>query len=271
MTPPSVTPPSVSPAADGPPERALPDRRARILVAEDDEALSVLVTYNLEAAGYEVRAVADGLDALEQVGSWQPDLLVLDWMLPGLSGVDLCRRLRARGGNMSDVPVLMLTARTAENDSIHALDTGADDYLTKPCGMETLNARVRALLRRSVASTGGTAPSIVQDDATAVLRFVDIVLDPVSHRVTRAGRVLALGPTEYRLLEFFMRNPNRVFSREDLLRSVWERGVHVESRTVDVHIRRLRRVLNEGGLPDLIRTVRASGYALDDVSGHVTL
>jgi len=245
------------------------DPRAKILVAEDDEALSVLVTYNLEAAGYEVRAVADGLDALEQVGSWQPDLLVLDWMLPGLSGVDLCRRLRARGGAMCDMPVLMLTARTAESDSVHALDTGADDYLTKPCGMEALNARVRALLRRSVLNAGAGGVQ-AQADATAVLRFVDVVLDPVSHRVTRAGRVLAPGPTEYRLLEFFMRNPNRVFSREDLLRSVWERGVHVESRTVDVHIRRLRRILNEGDLPDLIRTVRASGYALDDMSGDVT-
>ncbi|MCE2578860.1 response regulator [Komagataeibacter sp. FNDCR1] len=244
--------------------------RAKILVAEDDEALSVLVTYNLEAVGYEVRAVADGLDALEQVGSWQPDLLVLDWMLPGLSGVDLCRRLRARGGAMRDMPVLMLTARTAESDSVHALDTGADDYLTKPCGMEALNARVRALLRRSVLNTGGAPTAAPQVDATAVLRFVDVVLDPVSHRVTRAGRVLSPGPTEYRLLEFFMRNPNRVFSREDLLRSVWERGVHVESRTVDVHIRRLRRILNEGDLPDLIRTVRASGYALDDMSGDVT-
>lgn len=225
-------------------------RRTYVLVVEDDDALLMLVRYNLEKMGYEVGVAEDGHQALARVAERRPDLMILDWMLPGLSGLDVCRRLREQEATRA-LPILMLTARAGEADNIRGLDVGADDYVVKPVSIEALQARIRALLRR--------APPLEQ-----VLRFGDVTMDTVAHRAERNGRALALGPTEYRILEFFLRNPRQVFSREDLLQRVWERGVHVELRTVDVHIRRLRLILNGPGEGDIVRTVRAAGYALDD-------
>ncbi|MGS0648483.1 response regulator [Komagataeibacter melomenusus] len=234
------------------------DQPLRILVAEDDAALSVMLTYNLEAAGHTVMPVDNGLDALTGVTSWKPDLVLLDWMMPGLSGVDLCRRLRMAAATRY-LPIIMLTARGEERDSIHALDTGADDYLVKPCGMDVLHARVRAVMRRS-AGRGATA-AVAEGD---VLTFADVTVDHGGRRVSRAGGTIALGPTEYRILLHLMRHPRRVFSRAEILAAAWDDRIHVEERTVDVHIRRLRLALNATGGADLIRTVRSSGYMLDD-------
>lgn len=225
--------------------------RPTILVVEDEAPLMTLVRYNLEKQGFRVEEAADGQEALLRVAESRPDLVVLDWMLPSLSGIEVCRQLRRRPGTR-DLPIIMLTARTEDQDQVRALDTGADDYVTKPFAMEGLVARIRALLRRSgtVASKGTVA-------------FHDISMDQDAHRVTRNGRSLHLGPTEYRLLEFFLTHPGRVFSREQLLDAVWGRDIHVEPRTVDVHIRRLRKAVNGPGEADLIRTVRSAGYALD--------
>lgn len=223
--------------------------KADLLVVEDDPALSRLIGYNLEKQGYAVRGVGDGEAALEEVRQKRPDLLLLDWMLPGISGLEVCRQLRGQP-KTATLPIVMLSARGEETDTIRGLDTGADDYLVKPFSMEALFARVKAMLRRL-------------PPADKTLRFDTLVMDRVSHKVERSGRLLALGPTEYRLLEFFMLNPGKVFSREELLKHAWERSSFVELRTVDVHIRRLRQTLNEGDEQDLIRTVRARGYALD--------
>lgn len=225
----------------------------RVLVVEDDPSLQVMLRYNLEKMGFQVEVAADGATAIDLLGSYRPALVLLDWMLPGgLSGLDICRRLRAMPGG-GDIPVIMMTARSEEADSIRGLGTGADDYLVKPVSMASLEARIRALLRRAGGST-------VED----VLRFEDISLDLVKHRVTRGDRTLQLGPTEFRLLEFFLRRPGRVFSREEILRSIWGENIHVEVRTVDVHIRRLRKEINGAGDKDFIRTVRSAGYALDN-------
>lgn len=220
-----------------------------LLVIEDDPALARLICYNLEKQGYTVRHAADGEEALDQVRHRRPDLVLLDWMLPGISGLEVCRRLRGQA-RTETLPIIMLSARGEEADSIRGLDTGADDYLTKPFGMETLFARVKAMLRR-----------LPPPDKT--IQFDDLTMDRVAHKVERNGRLLSLGPTEYRLLEFLMLHPGQVFSREELLKHAWERSSYVELRTVDVHIRRLRQTLNEGDESDLIRTVRARGYALD--------
>ncbi len=225
--------------------------KPHLLLAEDEDALATLLAYNLEKEGYRVGRAADGEEALMMVDEDQPDLLVLDWMMPNLSGVEVCRRLRASKSTRA-LPILMLTARSDEGDKVRGLDTGADDYLTKPFAMGELMARVRSLLRR-------TQPGLVEDR----LEYGDIVLDRVSHRVRRDGRDVKLGPTEYRLLEHFLQNPGRVFSRERLLDAVWGSDLEVEVRTVDVHIGRLRRALNDGGATDAIRTVRSAGYALD--------
>nr|WP_283091234.1 response regulator [Gluconobacter wancherniae] len=222
-----------------------------ILVVEDDPALLLMMRYNLEQRGYRVETAADGESALLALETSRPDAAVLDWMLPGLSGLDLCRRIRAHP-SMRDLPVLLLTARTDERDAIRGLDTGADDYLVKPCSIDTLDARLRALLRRHQSSYD-------------VLSFADLTMDPETHRVERAGRNLTLGPTEFRLLDLLIRNPRKVFSREDLLKRIWGQNIHVEIRTIDVHIRRLRKAINGPGEIDLVRTVRAAGYALDDV------
>jgi two-component system phosphate regulon response regulator PhoB len=222
-----------------------------ILVVEDEAPLLTLLRYNLEKQGFKVEEAADGQEALLRVAEARPDLVLLDWMLPALSGIEVCRQLRRRP-NTRDLPIIMVTARTEDQDAVRALDTGADDYIAKPFAMEALLARIRALLRRS----GGVA-------AKGTLTYRDLTMDQDAHRVSRAGRALHLGPTEYRLMEFFLSHPGRVFTREQLLDAVWGRDIHVEPRTVDVHIRRLRKAINADHEPDLIRTVRSAGYALD--------
>jgi two-component system phosphate regulon response regulator PhoB len=226
-----------------------------ILVVEDEAPLLTLLRYNLEKQGFRVEEAADGQEALMRVSEARPDLVLLDWMLPALSGLEVCRQLRRRP-NTRDLPIIMVTARTEDQDAVRALDLGADDYIAKPFVMDALLARIRALLRRS----GGVT-------AKGVLTWRDISMDQDAHRVTRAGRALHLGPTEYRLLEFFLQHPGRVFSREQLLDAVWGRDIHVEPRTVDVHIRRLRKAVNGTGEEDIIRTVRSAGYALDTENG----
>jgi two-component system phosphate regulon response regulator PhoB len=222
-----------------------------ILIVEDEAPLVTLLRYNLEKQGFRVEDAGDGGEALTRITEATPDLLLLDWMLPTMSGIELCRQLRRRPATRQ-LPIIMLTARAEDQDAVRGLDTGADDYITKPFSTEALIARIRALLRRS-----GSVPQKLK------LSFHDISLDPASHRVLRNGRALHLGPTEFRLLEFFLRHPKRVFSREDVLNAVWGRDIHVEPRTVDVHIRRLRKALNGPGEMDVVRTVRAAGYALD--------
>ena len=226
-----------------------------ILVVEDEVPLLTLLRYNLEKQGFKVDEAGDGEEALLRVAEGRPDLVLLDWMLPALSGIEVCRQLRRRPGTR-DLPIIMVTARTEDQDAVRALDTGADDYISKPFAMDSLMARIRALLRRSgaVATRG-------------VLSWRDLLLDQDAHRVSRAGRPLHLGPTEYRLLEFLMQHPGRVFSREQVLDAVWGRDIHVEPRTVDVHIRRLRKAVNGPGEEDVIRTVRSAGYALDAEPG----
>lgn len=222
-----------------------------ILVVEDEAALVTLLRYNLEKSGYSVDEATDGEEALIRVAESKPDLVLLDWMLPSLSGIEVCRQIRRRPETRA-LPIIMLTARAEDQDMVRGLNTGADDYITKPFSTEALLARIRSLLRR-------TSPSAEQ----APLSFGDIVMDLSSHRVTRNDHAVHLGPTEYRLLEFFLSHPKRVFSREQLLNAVWGQDIHVEPRTVDVHIRRLRKALNDGDLPDIVRTVRSAGYALD--------
>ena len=222
-----------------------------VLIVEDEAPLLTLLRYNLEKQGFRVDEAADGQEALLRVAEARPDVMLLDWMLPSLSGIEVCRQLRRRI-ETRDLPIIMVTARTEDQDAVRALDIGADDYIAKPFAMEHVIARIRALLRRSgrVASKGSLA-------------YADLAMDQDAHRVTRAGRPLHLGPTEYRLLEFFLQHPGRVFAREQLLDAVWGRDIHVEPRTVDVHIRRLRKAINQGNEIDLIRTVRSAGYALD--------
>ncbi len=222
-----------------------------VLIVEDEAPLLTLLRYNLEKQGFRVDEAADGQEALLRVAEARPDVMLLDWMLPSLSGIEVCRQLRRRT-ETRDLPIIMVTARTEDQDAVRALDIGADDYIAKPFAMEHVIARIRALLRRSgrVASKGSLA-------------YADLAMDQDAHRVTRAGRPLHLGPTEYRLLEFFLQHPGRVFAREQLLDAVWGRDIHVEPRTVDVHIRRLRKAINQGDEIDLIRTVRSAGYALD--------
>jgi len=222
-----------------------------ILVVEDEEALATLLHYNLDKEGYRVELCADGEEALIRIDEKLPDLVILDWMLPSVSGIEVCRRLRQRSVSRN-LPIIMLTARTEESDRVRGLDTGADDYIVKPFLMSELAARVRAVLRR-------LRPGLAEDQ----VRQGDIVVDRSAHRVRRGGRDIHLGPTEFRLLDYFMQHPGRVFSREQLLNAVWGSDVYVEIRTVDVHIGRLRRALAGQEGPDPIRTVRSAGYALD--------
>jgi len=222
-----------------------------VLVVEDEDALATLLDYNLMKEGFRVERAADGEEALLRVAEEPPDLVVLDWMLPKVSGVEVCRQLRA-GAETRRTPVLMLTARGEEADKVRGLDTGADDYVVKPFAMSELVARIRALLRR-------TRPELVDER----LEYADLILDRGRHRVTRGGKDVHLGPTEYRLLDFLMQRPGRVFSRERLLDAVWGANTYVEVRTVDVHVGRLRKALRMSNEPDLIRTVRSAGYALD--------
>ena len=222
-----------------------------VLVVEDEAALVTMLRYNLEKQGFRVDEAVDGQEALTRIAESQPDIVLLDWMLPVMSGIEVCRQIRRRP-QTRDLPVIMVTARTEDQDSVRGLNTGADDYITKPFNMEALLARMRALLRRS-----GAVPVRGQHV------FHDITMDLTAHRVQRNGRPIHLGPTEFRLLEFLMQHPRRVFSREELLNSVWGPDIHVEPRTVDVHIRRLRKSINGEGELDVVRTVRAAGYALD--------
>jgi len=226
-----------------------------ILVVEDEAALLALLRYNLERQGFNVEEATDGQEALLRIAEAKPDLVLLDWMLPAMSGIEVCRQIRRRPATR-DLPVIMVTARTEDQDAVRALDTGADDYISKPFAVEALMARIRALLRRAsnVSAKGSIA-------------YLDLAMDQDAHRVTRNSRALHLGPTEYRLLEFFLSHPRRVFTREQLLDAVWGRDIHVELRTVDVHIRRLRKAINGEGELDLIRTVRSAGYALDADNG----
>jgi len=248
-----LSPPSSKPRTDRPP--AVPADRTLlkplVLIVEDEQALVTLLRYNFEAAGYEVATALDGEEALLAVSERRPDLIVLDWMLPSISGLEVCRQIR-RKPETRDVPVIMLTARGEEGDRVRGLDSGADDYVTKPFSPTELVARVRAVLRRSRPST-----------AEEMLSYAGLAMDLAAHRVTRNGRAIHLGPTEFRLLRHFMEHPGRVFAREQLLDSVWGHDVYVEPRTVDVHIRRLRKAINGEGEADVIRTVRSAGYALD--------
>jgi two-component system phosphate regulon response regulator PhoB len=210
-----------------------------------------MLRYNLEKQGFKVDEAVDGQEALTRIAEAQPDIVLLDWMLPVMSGIEVCRQIRRRP-QTRDLPVIMVTARTEDQDAVRGLNTGADDYITKPFSMEALLARMRALLRRA-----GAVPARGQHV------FHDITMDLTAHRVQRNNRPIHLGPTEFRLLEFLMQHPRRVFSREELLNSVWGPDIHVEPRTVDVHIRRLRKSINGDGELDVVRTVRAAGYALD--------
>jgi two-component system phosphate regulon response regulator PhoB len=234
---------------------AMPESGPRVLVVEDDAAIAELVRYNLEAEGLRSAIAPTGEEAELMVAEERFDLIVLDWMLPGVSGIELCRRLRRRD-DLRDVPILMLTARGEEGDRIRGLTTGADDYVVKPFSVLELVARVKALLRRA-------APNRVVD----ILRAGDIVLNRTQHRVMRREREIRLGPTEFRLLAFFMENSGRVLSRQQLLDGVWGRDAFIDGRTVDVHVGRLRKALIRGSDPDPIRTVRGAGYAFGDGSG----
>jgi two-component system, OmpR family, phosphate regulon response regulator PhoB len=222
-----------------------------ILIVEDETALVTLLRYNLEKEGFRIAEARDGEEALLVAREQKPDLVLLDWMLPLLSGIEVCRQMR-RMPETKGVPIIMLTARGEEGDKLRGLDSGADDYITKPFSPSELIARIRAVLRRARPATEGET-----------LRYEDLVMDLASYRVRRKGRDVHLGPTEFRLLRHLLENQGRVFSREQLLDIVWGQDVYVEPRTVDVHIRRLRKALNGTADADLIRTVRSAGYALD--------
>ena len=226
--------------------------RPSVLVVEDETALLTLLRYNLEKEGFAVSSAHDGEEALLQLKEAKPDAVLLDWMLPRVSGIEVCRQIR-RTPAWKDLPVIILTARGEEGDRVRGLDSGADDYVVKPFSPNELIARLRAVIRRARPSS-----------ADEVLHFSDIALDLSAHRATRGGKPVHLGPTEFRLLRFLLEHPGRVFSREQLLDAVWGHDVYVEPRTVDVHIRRLRKALNGPTDIDIIRTVRSAGYALDE-------
>jgi two-component system phosphate regulon response regulator PhoB len=229
---------------------------ASILIVEDEEPIQILLSYNLESEGYRVRATAQGEDAQRMVNEERPDLIVLDWMLPGISGIEVCRLLRARPETRG-IPVIMLTARGEEAERVRGLATGADDYMVKPFSVPELLARIRTILRR-------VNPDVVAE----MLKAGDLALDRRTRRVRRGPRDVNLSPTEFRLLEHLMQNPGRVYSRAQLLDQVWGRGIYVDERTVDVHIGRLRKSVSRGREADPIRTVRGSGYAFDERFGR---
>jgi len=226
--------------------------KGRLLLVEDDPGLTELLRWHFEREDFAVDHTPDGEEALLLAKESPPDIVLLDWMIEGISGIEVCRRLRRSPGT-SNVPIIMLTGRGEEQDRVRGLETGADDYVTKPFSPRELVARVGAVLRR-------VRPALAGEQ----LRFSDLEMDIVSHKVKRGGKTVALGPTEFRLLRHFLEHPGRVFSRERLLDAVWGRDTDIEPRTVDVHIRRLRKAINAGGRPELIRTVRSAGYALDD-------
>jgi two-component system phosphate regulon response regulator PhoB len=222
-----------------------------VLIVEDEAPLVALLRYNLEKEGFAVAEAADGEEALLQIAERRPDAVLLDWMLPLVSGIEVCRQIRRAPATRS-TPVIMLTARGEEGDRVRGLNSGADDYVVKPFSLSELVARLRAVIRRAQPNA-----------AEQILRYADVTMDLVAHRVSRAGKPIHLGPTEFRLLRHFLQHPRRVFSREQLLDQVWSQDAEIELRTVDVHIRRLRKALNEAGTGDLLRTVRSVGYALD--------
>ena len=223
-----------------------------MLLVEDDRVLADLLVWHFEREQFDVRWTTDGDEALLLARESVPDVVILDWMIEGIAGIEVCRRLRRAEGT-ANVPIIMLTARGEEADRVRGLETGADDYLTKPFSPRELIARVGAVLRRVRPALAGE-----------VLHYADLELDVVAHKVRRGGKAIPLGPTEFRLLRHFLEHPGRVFSRERLLDQVWAHDSDIELRTVDVHIRRLRKALNQEGRPDLIRTVRSAGYSLDD-------
>jgi two-component system phosphate regulon response regulator PhoB len=223
----------------------------RLLLVEDDRALADLVTFHCERSGYAVTRTGDGEEALILADELKPDIILLDWMIEGISGIEVCRRLRRRASS-ANTPIIMLTARGEESDRIRGFETGADDYVTKPFSPRELVARVGAVLRR-------VRPALAGEQ----LAYADLEMDVAAHRVRRNGEQVMLGPTEFRLLKHFLEHPGRVFSRERLLDAVWSHDPDIDTRTVDVHVRRLRQALNGDSRPDLIRTVRSSGYSLD--------
>jgi two-component system phosphate regulon response regulator PhoB len=225
--------------------------RPLVLIVEDEAPLVTLLRYNLEKEGFEVSQAGDGEEALIRIAERKPDIVLLDWMLPLVSGIEVCRQIR-RSAQTRTLPVIMLTARGEEADRVRGLDSGADDYIAKPFSLRELTARLRAVIRRAQPNA-----------ADESLQFDEVAMDLAAHRVSRAGKPIHLGPTEFRLLRHLMQHPGRVFSREQLLDAVWGHDVYVEARTVDVHIRRLRKALNGDGDPDIVRTVRSAGYALD--------
>jgi two-component system phosphate regulon response regulator PhoB len=225
---------------------------ASILIVEDEEPLKVLLAYNFEAEGYRVRSTAMGEDVAMLIADERPNLVILDWMLPGISGIEVCRLLRSRA-DTRNIPIIMLTARGEESERVRGLATGADDYVVKPFSVPELLARVRSLLRRA-------DPDVVAE----VLSIGDLSLDRKMRRVTRAGRDIILSPTEFRLLEHLMQSPGRVYSRAQLLDAVWGRDVYIDERTVDVHVGRLRRALSRVRESDPIRTVRGTGYSFNE-------
>lgn len=225
--------------------------RKKLLLVEDDKALAELLIWHFEREEFDVRRTGDGEEALMLAEEEHADVIILDWMIEGISGLEVCRRLRRREST-ANVPIIMLTARGEESDRVRGLEVGADDYITKPFSPRELMARVSAVLRR-------VRPALAGEQ----LSYADIEMDVAAHRVRRSGKAVQLGPTEFRLLKKLLENPGRVFSRERLLDSVWSHDPDIDARTVDVHIRRLRKALNQGGRLDLIRTVRSAGYSLD--------
>jgi len=225
--------------------------KTKVLIVEDEESISTLLDYNLAREDFDTRIAVDGEDALLKLQEFHPDIVVLDWMLPKVSGIEVCRRIR-QNPDTKNLPIIMLTARSEEADRIRGLETGADDYLTKPFSTAELIARVRAVLRR-------IRPALVED----VVSYGDLQVDRTAHRVWRGDLEVHLGPTEFRLLDHLIQHPGRVFSREQLLNAVWGSDVFVEVRTVDVHVGRLRKALTKHNQDDPIRTVRAAGYSLD--------
>jgi len=224
---------------------------AKVFLVEDEQSIITLVEYNLKKEGFKVLISSDGEDALKEIKNQEPDLVLLDWMLPNLSGIDICKSLR-KDKKFQDLPIIMLTAKGQEEDKVSALNAGADDYITKPFGHSELVARINALLRRR-------KPRVAEDK----IIYEDLIIDRIQRKVFRKEIQIDLGPTEYRMLDFFIRNPQRVYSRDQLLSNVWADNINVESRTVDVHIRRLRKAINIDGTKELIRTVRSAGYSLD--------
>ncbi len=228
----------------------MPATKPQVLLVEDEPAQREVLAYNLEAEGYAVRRAENGEEAMLMVAEAKPDLMIVDWMMPLMSGIEVCRQIKTQDGTR-DIPVIMLSARSEEVDAVRGLETGADDYVVKPYSLKELMARVRTQLRRSRPAATGAA-----------LTYLDISLDPERHRVSRGDNDLKLGPTEYRLLVTLLEKPGRVYSRDQLLNHVWGHDIYVDTRTVDVHIARLRKALTKHGQDDPIRTVRGAGYAL---------